>query len=73
MHAWSSRIPDLGVVTPGDGSPNRDNGVRTDVAYKTTVALSEEARQDLLEQFALVDPLYDDSASAYDYQHPAGL
>ena len=61
------------TLPPGDGSPNRDNGVRTDVAYKTTVELSQESRQALLDQFELVEPLYDDSSSAYDYEHPAGL
>ena len=58
---------------PGDGSSNRDNGVRIDIALKTAIPLSEVDKLELINQFLPVRPLYDDASHAYFYQHPPGL
>ncbi len=58
---------------PGDGSSNRDNGVRMDIALKTAVPLSEEDKLELINRFLPVRPLYGDASSAYFYRHPPGL
>ncbi|MBI24406.1 MAG: hypothetical protein CMN05_12610 [Roseibacillus sp.] len=58
---------------PGDGSSNRDNGVRMDIALKTAIPLSEEDKLELINRFLPVRPLYGDASSAYFYRHPPGL
>ena len=58
---------------PGDGSSNRDNGVRMDIALKTAIPLSEEDKLELINRFLPVRPLYEDASSAYFYRHPPGL
>jgi len=60
-------------LPPGDGSSNRDNGVRYDIAWKTNIQLTEEQKLELINQFTPVDPLYDDSSEAYYIDHPNGL
>ncbi|MEO2193481.1 MAG: hypothetical protein ABGY24_13625, partial [bacterium] len=58
---------------PGDGTSNRDNGVRYDIAFKTNLTLSTEDKLELLNRFPPVKPIYDDASGAYFYIHPPGL
>ena len=58
---------------PGDGSSNRDNGVRVDIALKTAIPLSEVDKLELINRFLPVQPLYEDASNAYFYEHPPGL
>jgi hypothetical protein len=58
---------------PGDGTANRDNGARYDIAFKTNVPLSNEKKLELLNSFAPVRPQYDDAAEPYYIVHPSGL
>jgi hypothetical protein len=58
---------------PGDGTANRDNGARYDIAFKTNVPLSNEKKLELLNSFAPVQPQYDDAAEPYYIVHPSGL
>ena len=62
-----------GSLPPGDGSPNRDNGVRGDVAFKTVIPLSDADKQALIETFTPMTPAYNDTSGAYHYMHPEGL
>ena len=62
-----------GALPPGDGSPNRDNGVRGDVAFKTVIPLSDADKQALIETFTPMTPAYNDTSGAYHYMHPEGL
>ena len=62
-----------GSLPPGDGSPNRDNGVRGDVAFKTVIPLSDVDKQALIETFTPMTPAYNDTSGAYHYMHPKGL
>ena len=61
------------MTTNGDGTSDRDNGGRYDIAFKTNIQLSEVKKQELMSTFTPVSPLYDDSSSAYYYVHPPGL
>lgn len=69
--------PSLNKITkslpPGDGSSNRDNGVRGDVAFKATILLSQDDKLELINKFIPKYPIYNDSSSAYYYEHPDGL
>ena len=69
--------PSLNKITkslpPGDGSSNRDNGVRADVAFKATILLSQDDKLELINKFNPKYPIYNDSSSAYYYEHPDGL
>ena len=69
--------PSLNKITkslpPGDGSSNRDNGVRGDVAFKATILLSQDDKLELINKFIPIYPIYNDSSSAYYYEHPDGL
>ena len=69
--------PSLNKITkslpPGDGSSNRDNGVRGDVAFKATILLSQDDKLELINKFNPKYPIYNDSSSAYYYEHPDGL
>jgi hypothetical protein len=58
---------------PGDGTSNRDNGVRYDIAFKTNLTLSTEDKLELLNRFPPVKPIYGDDSGAYSYIHPPGL
>ena len=69
--------PSLNKITkslpPGDGSSNRDNGVRGDVAFKAKILLSQDDKLELINKFNPKYPIYNDSSSAYYYEHPDGL
>ena len=69
--------PSLNKITkslpPGDGSSNRDNGVRGDVAFKATILLSQDDKLELINKFKPKYPIYNNSSSAYYYEHPDGL
>ena len=69
--------PSLDTTTsrhpPGDGSSNRDNGVRIDIALKITIALSEGDKLELINQFLPLQPIYDDGTKAYFYEHGDGF
>lgn len=61
------------AIPPGDGSSDRDNGVRTDVAFKAVLPLSEADKLEMIKRFAPVVPKFNESSGAYDYVHPPGL
>jgi len=69
--------PSLDIATsqhpPGDGSSNRDNGVRIDIALKVNITLSETDKLDLINQFLPLQPIYDDGTKAYFYEHGDGF
>ena len=69
--------PSLNKITkslpPGDGSSNRDNGVRGDVAFKAMIYLSQDDKLELINKFTPKNPIYNDNSSAYHYEHPDGL
>ena len=69
--------PTLNKITkslpPGDGSSNRDNGVRGDVAFKAMIYLSQDDKLELINKFTPKNPIYNDNSSAYHYEHPDGL
>ena len=67
LDATTSRHP------PGDGSSNRDNGVRIDIALKVTITLSEANKLELINQFLPLQPIYDDGTDAYFYVHGDGF
>ncbi len=58
---------------PGDGSSNRDNGVRIDIALKVVIALSEADKLELINQFLPLQPIYGDATEAYFYEHGPGF
>ncbi len=62
-----------GENPPGDKSPNLDNGVRADIAFKANIQLTDELKQILVDQFPSVTRSLDDGARAYAYDHPPGL
>ena len=47
-------------LPPGDGSSNRDNGVRADIAFKTIIPLSGSDKLELFNRFPPQEPIYDD-------------
>ena len=63
----------VGEDPPGDGSSNRDNGVRADIAFKVNIQLTEELKKKLVERFPRVTPSLNDGSKAYPYKHPPGL
>jgi len=69
--------PSLDTATsrhpPGDGSSNRDNGVRIDIALKTTIPLSENNKLKLINQFIPLQSIYDNDTEAYFYEHGEGF
>ncbi len=67
LDATTSRHP------PGDGSSNRDNGVRIDIALKVTITLPEANKLELINQFLPLQPIYDDGTDAYFYVHGDGF
>ena len=60
-------------LPPGDGSSNRDNGVRADIAFKTIIPLSDSDKLELFNKFPPQKAIYDDNSEAYYYVHPDGL
>ena len=60
-------------LPPGDGSSNRDNGVRADIAFKTIIPLSDSDKLELFNKFPPQKAIYDDNSKAYYYVHPGGL
>jgi len=60
-------------LPPGDGSSNRDNGVRVDIAFKTIIPLSDSDKLELINKFPPRKAIYDDNSEAYYYVHPDGL
>ena len=66
-----NRVVDL--LPPGDGSSNRDNGIRADIAFKTIIPLSETDKLKLINKFQPRNEIYDHSSTAYYYVHPDGL
>ena len=60
-------------LPPGDGSSNRDNGVRADIAFKTIIPLSDSDKLELFNRFPPQEPIYDDKSEAYYYLHPDDL
>ena len=58
---------------PGDGSSNRDNGVRIDIALKALIPLSEADKLKLINQFLPLQPIYNDATGAYFYEHGPGF
>ena len=69
--------PSLDAATslhpPGDGSSNRDNGIRIDIALKVNIPLSKTDTLDLINQFLPLQPIYDDGTEAYFYEHGDGF
>lgn len=64
---------EVGEVPPGDGTPEKDNGLRADIAFRATIELTEEQKMELLHQFLPQAAIHGPEAVAYDYQHPPGL
>jgi len=60
-------------LPPGDGTSNRDNGVRADIAFKTIIPLSDSDKLELFNKFPPQKAIYDDNSEAYYYVHPDGL
>ena len=60
-------------LPPGDGSSNRDNGVRADIAFKAIIPLSDSDKLELFNKFPPQKAIYDDNSEAYYYVHPDGL
>ena len=60
-------------LPPGDGSSNRDNGVRADIAFKAIIPLSDSDKLKLFNKFPPQKAIYDDNSEAYYYVHPDGL
>ena len=60
-------------LPPGDGSSNRDNGVRADIAFKAIIPLSDSDKLELFNKFPPQKAIYDDNFEAYYYVHPDGL
>jgi hypothetical protein len=60
-------------LPPGDGSSNRDNGVRADIAFKTIIPLSGSDKLELFNRFPPQEPIYDDKSEAYYYLHSDDL
>ena len=58
---------------PGDGSSNRDNGVRIDIALKTTVPMTQINKLKLINKFTPLKPIYDNNTKAYFYEHGEGF
>ena len=67
LDATASRHP------PGDGSSNRDNGVRIDLALKVVIPLSDTDKLELINQFLPLQSIYDDETEAYFYEHGNGF
>ena len=63
----------VGSPPPGDGTPNRDNGVRADIAFKAIIPLSDSDKLELFNKFHPQKAIYDDTSKAYYYVHPEGL
>ena len=63
----------VGSPPPGDGTPNRDNGVRADIAFKAIIPLSDSDKLELFNKFRPQKAIYDDTSKAYYYVHPEGL
>lgn len=63
----------VGSLPPGDGSLNRDNGVRADIAFKARIPLSDSDKWQLFKKFPVQEAIYDDTSKAYHYVHPHGL
>ncbi len=71
-------IPDLSSqaidpLPPGDGSSNRDNGIRGDIAFKALITLSTAHKLELINMFLPRKAIYEDNSEAYNYAHPDGL
>ena len=62
-----------GLLPPGDGTSDRDNGVRVDVAFKQVIPMSQSAQAQLVEEFEMGSYDLDDTARAYFHHHAAGL
>ena len=60
-------------LPPGDGSSNRDNGVRADIAFKSIIPLSDSDKLELFNRFRPQKAIYDDKTEAYYYEHPEEL
>ncbi len=60
-------------LPPGDGSSNRDNGVRADIAFKTIIPLSDSDKLELFNRFRPQKAIYDDKSEAYYYDHPEDI
>jgi hypothetical protein len=60
-------------LPPGDGSSNRDNGVRADIAFKTIIPLSGSDKLELFNRFPPQEPIHDDKPEAYYYLHSDDL
>jgi hypothetical protein len=63
----------VGSPPPGDGSSNRDNGVRADIAFKAIINLSVSDKLELLNRFPPKEKVFDDNSKPYHYVHPHGL
>ena len=64
MHAGIAQETEIGEAE-GDGSPNRDNGVRIDVAFRARLPLPEEKLR-WTRSLSL-------QSEAYDTEHPSGF
>ena len=60
-------------LPPGDGSTNRDNGIRGDIAFKALINLSVTHKLELINKFLPRKALYDNRSEPYYYDHPDGL
>ena len=60
-------------LPPGDGSSNRDNGIRGDIAFKALITLSKTHKLELINMFLPRKAIYEDNSEAYNYVHPDGL
>ena len=60
-------------LPPGDGSTNRDNGIRGDIAFKALITLSVTHKLELINKFLPRKALYGNRSEPYYYDHPDGL
>lgn len=57
-----------GKNPPGDGTEERDNGVRLDISFRTKLILNETSKEELKLRFPRYDEaLYDESSEPYHF------
>ena len=51
----------------GDGTADRDNGVRGHIVFRAKVVLAPDKKTELLRRFPVVEATYDESSVPYRY------
>ena len=64
VKAGKVRRPNWGA---GDGTADRDNGVRGHIAFRAKVVLAPDKKAELLRRFPVVEATYDESSVPYRY------